>query len=73
MFELFKDLKTMMGELSDDFKTMKVNLARVQEETLKAEQVGKALQIKVNEFEISIAPRIEKINSLIDEITKQVE
>ncbi|KZK36965.1 hypothetical protein [Lactococcus taiwanensis] len=73
MFELFKDLKTMMGELSDDFKTMKVNLARVQEETLKAEQVGKALQTKVNEFEISIAPRIEKINSLIDEITKQVE
>lgn len=73
MFELFKDLKTMMGELSDDFKTMKVNLARVQEETLKAEQVGKALQTKVNEFEISIAPRIEKISSLIDEITKQVE
>lgn len=73
MFELFKDLKTMMGELSDDFNTMKVNLARVQEETLKAEQVGKALQTKVNEFEISIAPRIEKINSLIDEITKQVE
>lgn len=73
MFELFKDLKTMMGELSDDFKTIKVNLARVQEETLKAEQVGKALQTKVNEFEISIAPRIEKINSLIDEITKQVE
>lgn len=73
MFELFKDLKTMMGELSDDFKTMKVNLARVQEETLKAEQVGKALQTKVNEFEISIAPRIEKINSLIHEITKQVE
>ncbi len=73
MFELFKDLKTMMGELSDDFKTMKVNLARVQEETLKAEQVGKALQTKVNEFEISIAPRIKKINSLIDEITKQVE
>ena len=73
MFELFKDLKTMMGELSDDFKTMKVNLARVQEETLKAEQVGKALQTKVNEFQISIAPRIEKINSLIDEITKQVE
>lgn len=73
MFELFKDLKTMMGELSDDFKTMKVNLARVQEETLKAEQVGKALQTKVNEFEISITPRIEKINSLIDEITKQVE
>lgn len=73
MFELFKDLKTMMGELSDDFKTMKVNLARVQEETLKAEQVGKALQTQVNEFEISIAPRIEKINSLIDEITKQVE
>lgn len=73
MFELFKDLKTMMGELSDDFNTMKVNLARVQEETLKAEQVGKALQTKVNEFEISITPRIEKINSLIDEITKQVE
>lgn len=32
MIELFKDLKNIIGELSEEVNTMKVNVERVQEE-----------------------------------------
>lgn len=50
MIELFKDLKNIIGELSEEVNTMKVNVERVQEEGIKAEKVGKDIQKKVDEF-----------------------
>ena len=69
MIELFKDLKNIIGELSEEVNTMK----RVQEEGIKAEKVGKDIQKKVDEFQISIQPRVEKINELVNQINKRVE
>ncbi len=46
MIELFKDLKNIIGELSEEVNTMKVNVERVQEEGIKAEKVGKDIQKK---------------------------
>ena len=78
MIELFKDLKNIIGELSEEVNTMKVNVERVQEEGIKAEKVGKDIQKKVDEFQISIQPcaiqpRVEKINELVNQINKRVE
>ncbi|MDM5146525.1 hypothetical protein ICE98_03674 [Lactococcus lactis] len=73
MFELFKDLKKLMTDLSEEVNTMKINLERVQEEGIKAEKVGKDIQKKVDEFQISIQPRVEKINELVNQINKRVE
>lgn len=73
MIELFKDLKNIIGELSEEANTMKVNVERVQEEGIKAEKVGKDIQKKVDEFQISIQPRVEKINELVNQINKRVE
>ena len=73
MIELFKDLKNIIGELSEEVNTMKVRVDRVQEESIKAAQVGKDIQKKVDEFQISIQPRVEKINELINQINKRVE
>ena len=79
MIELFKDLKNIIGELSEEVNTMKVNVERVQEEGIKAEKVGKVLEVfdgiqkKVDEFQISIQPRVEKINELVNQINKRVE
>mgnify|MGYP000661403450 CR=1 FL=1 len=66
MIELFKDLKNIIGELSEEVNTMKIRVDRVQEESIKAAQVGKDIQKKVDEFQISIQPRVEKINELIN-------
>ena len=52
---------------------MKVNVELVQEEGIKAEKVGKDIQKKVDEFQISIQPRVEKINELVNQINKRVE
>ncbi|MGL5449599.1 MAG: hypothetical protein ACRDBN_04580 [Lactococcus cremoris] len=73
MFELFKDLKKLMTDLSEEVNTMKINLERVQEERIKAERVGQDIQKKVNEFQVSIQPRVEKINELVEQINKRVE
>ena len=73
MIELFKDLKNIIGELSEEVNTMKVNVERVQEEGIKAEKVGKDIQKKVDEFQNSIQPRVEKINELVNQINKRVE
>ncbi|MGX7012185.1 hypothetical protein [Lactococcus cremoris] len=73
MFELFKDLKKLMTDLSEEVNTMKINLERVQEERIKAERVGQDIQKKVNEFQVSIQPRVEKINKLVEQINKRVE
>ena len=73
MIELFKDLKNIIGELSEEVNTMKVNVERVQEEGIKAEKVGKDIQKNVDEFQISIQPRVEKINELVNQINKRVE
>ncbi|AIS04547.1 hypothetical protein [Lactococcus lactis] len=73
MIELFKDLKNIIGELSEEVNTMKIRVDRVQEESIKAAQVGKDIQKKVDEFQISIQPRVEKINELINQINKRVE
>ncbi|MDT2859742.1 hypothetical protein [Lactococcus lactis] len=73
MIELFKDLKNIIGELSEEVNTMKVNVERVQEEGIKAEKVEKDIQKKVDEFQISIQPRVEKINELVNQINKRVE
>ena len=73
MIELFKDLKNIIGELSEEVNTMKVNVERVQEEGIKAEKVWKDIQKKVDEFQISIQPRVEKINELVNQINKRVE
>ncbi|ADA65759.1 Hypothetical protein NCDO2118_2108 [Lactococcus lactis subsp. lactis NCDO 2118] len=73
MIELFKDLKNIIGELSEEVNTMKVNVESVQEEGIKAEKVGKDIQKKVDEFQISIQPRVEKINELVNQINKRVE
>lgn len=73
MFELFKDLKKLMTDLSEEVNTMKINLERVQEESIKAESVGQDIQKKVNEFQVSIQPRVEKINELVEQINKRVE
>ena len=73
MIELFKDLKNIIGELSEEVNTMKLNLERVQEESIKAERVGKDIQKNVDEFQISIQPRVEKINELVNQINKRVE
>ncbi|WP_282798597.1 hypothetical protein [Lactococcus lactis] len=73
MIELFKDLKNIIGELSEEVNTMKVNVERVQEEGIKTEKVGKDIQKKVDEFQISIQPRVEKINELVNQINKRVE
>ncbi len=73
MIELFKDLKNIIGELSEEVNTMKIRVDRVQEESIKASQVGKDIQKKVDEFQISIQPRVEKINELINQINKRVE
>ncbi len=73
MIELFKDLKNIIGELSEEINTMKINMERVQEEGIKAEIVGKDIQKKVDEFQISIQPRVEKINELVNQINKRVE
>ena len=73
MIELFKDLKNIIGELSEEVNTMKIKVDRVQEESIKAAQVGKDIQKKVDEFQISIQPRVEKINELINQINKRVE
>lgn len=73
MIELFKDLKNIIGELSEEVNTMKVNVERVQEEGIKAEKVVKDIQKKVDEFQISIQPRVEKINELVNQINKRVE
>ena len=73
MIELFKDLKNIIGELSEEVNTMKVNVERVQEEGIKAKKVGKDIQKKVDEFQISIQPRVEKINELVNQINKRVE
>ncbi|KZK08111.1 MULTISPECIES: hypothetical protein [Lactococcus] len=73
MFELFKDLKKLMTDLSEEVNTMKTNLERVQEESIKAERVGQDIQKKVNEFQVSIQPRVEKINELVEQINKRVE
>ena len=73
MIELFKDLKNIIGELSEEVNTMKVNVERVQEEGIKAEKVGKDIQKKVDEFQISIQPRVEKINELVNQINKKRE
>ena len=73
MIELFKDLKNIIGELSDEVNTMKVNVERVQEESIKAERVGKDIQKKADEFQNSIQPRVKKINELINQINKRVE
>ena len=72
MFELFKDLKKLMTDLSEEVNTMKINLERVQEESIKAERVGQDIQKKVNEFQVSIQPRVEKINEEIN-IANQIE
>ena len=72
MIELFKDLKNIIGELSEEVNTMKIRVDRVQEESIKAAQVGKDIQKKVDEFQISIQPRVEKINELINQINKRV-
>ena len=73
MIELFKDLKNIIGELSEEVNTMKIRVDRVQEESIKAAQVGKDIQKKVDEFQISIQPRVEKINELVNQINKRVE
>ena len=73
MIELFKDLKNIIGELSEEVNTMKVNVERVREEGIKAEKVGKDIQKEVDEFQISIQPRVEKINELVNQINKRVE
>ena len=73
MFELFKDLKKLMTDLSEEVNTMKINLERVQEESIKAERVGQDIQKKVNEFQVSIQPRVEKINELVEQINKRVK
>ena len=73
MIELFKDLKNIIGELSEEVNTMKVNVERVQEEGIKAEKVGKKKKKKIDEFQISIQPRVEKINELVNQINKRVE
>jgi hypothetical protein len=73
MIELFKDLKNIIGEISDEVNTMKLNLERVQEESIKAERVGKDIQKNVDDFQISIQPRVEKINELLTQINKRVE
>lgn len=73
MIELFKDLKNIIGELSEEVNTMKVNVERVQDEGIKAEKVGKDIQKKVDEFQISIQPRVEKINELVNQKNKRVE
>lgn len=73
MFELFKDLKKLMTDLSEEVNTMKINLERVQEGSIKAERVGQDIQKKVNEFQVSIQPRVEKINELVEQINKRVE
>lgn len=73
MIELFKDLKNIIGELSEEVNTMKIRVDRVQEESIKAAQVGKDIQKKVDEFQISIQPRVEKINELINQKNKRVE
>lgn len=73
MFELFKDLKKLMTDLSEEVNTMEINLERVQEESIKAERVGQDIQKKVNEFQVSIQPRVEKINELVEQINKRVE
>ena len=44
MIELFKDLKNIIGELSEEVNTMKIRVDRVQEESIKAAQVGKDIQ-----------------------------
>ena len=49
MFELFKDLKKLMTDLSEEVNTMKINLERVQEESIKAERVGQDIQKKERE------------------------
>lgn len=72
MIELFKDLKNIIGELSDEVNMMKVNVERVQEESIKAERVGKDIQKKADEFQNSIQPRVKKINELINQINKIV-
>ena len=73
MIELFKDLKNIIGELSEEVNTMKVNVERVREEGIKAEKVGKDIQKEVDEFQISIQPRVEKINELVTQINNRVE
>ncbi|MCU5753305.1 hypothetical protein OBG91_06690 [Lactococcus lactis] len=59
--------------MSEEVNTMKIRVDRVQEESIKAAQVGKDIQKKVDEFQISIQPRVEKINELINQINKRVE
>lgn len=46
MIELFKDLKNIIGELSEEVNTMKVNVERVQEEGIKAEKLEKIFKKK---------------------------
>lgn len=73
MLELFNDLKESMTELSQDFKAVEANVERVQTEALKAERVSQDIQRKVTEFKVSTQPRIEKINEILDKITKKAD
>ncbi|RZI49923.1 hypothetical protein EQJ87_06745 [Lactococcus kimchii] len=73
MLELFNDLKELMTELSQDFKAVEANVERVQTEALKAERVSQDIQRKVTEFKASTQPRIEKINEILDKITKKAD
>lgn len=73
MLELFNDLKELMTELSQDFKAVEANVERVQTEALKAERVSQDIQRKVTEFKVSTQPRIEKINEILDKITKKAD
>ncbi len=51
MIELFKDLKNIIGELSEEVNTMKVNVERVSRKKVsKQKKLEKDIQKKIDEF-----------------------
>lgn len=73
MIDFFKEIKTILTELSQEVTELKVNVERVETEAKKAERVGQDIQRKVTEFQVATQPKIDKINELLENINKKAE
>lgn len=71
MTDFFKNIKDLVVELADNVDAVKTNLDRVQTELIEAEKTKAATQKKVEEFQYSAQPRIDKINELLENIKKE--
>ncbi|MGM9886388.1 MULTISPECIES: hypothetical protein [unclassified Lactococcus] len=71
MTDFFKDIKDLVVELADNVDAVKTNVDRVQTELIEAEKTKAAIQKKVEEFQYSAQPRIDKINELLENIKKE--